>query len=270
MPEHNTPETPETGDPSGQPKTGLMHRLRYYFLTGLVVAAPIGITIYLAWMFIDTVDRNVTPLIPEAYQPENYLPFSIPGLGVVIVVVFLTMLGALAANLFGRALLRFGERILNRMPIIRSIYSTLKQIFETVISQNATSFKDVVLVEYPRRGLWAIAFVTSENRGEVQEKLENEVINVFLPTTPNPTSGFLLFVPKRDLIYLSMTPDEGVKYVISAGLVDPQNNKVDANGTGDLRQRARPEKGSRITDWTGKKDPSQPVKDKEGGDESSS
>jgi len=203
-------------------KRGLLFRLRYYFLTGLVVAAPISITVYLAWLFIDTIDRNVTPLIPQAYNPETYLPFSIPGLGVVVTVVFLTVLGALTANLFGRALIRFGERLLNKMPIIRSVYSTLKQIFETVVSQDANSFQDVVLVEYPRKGIWAIAFVTSENTSEVQDRTEPEVINVFLPTTPNPTSGFLLFVPKEDLIYLDMEPDQGVKYVISAGLVNPE------------------------------------------------
>ncbi|WP_321392368.1 DUF502 domain-containing protein [Emcibacter sp.] len=241
----NTPEeTPDENEISLVPRNGLLSKIRYYFLTGLVVAAPIGITAYLAWAFIDTIDRNVTPLIPKAYNPETYLPFGIPGFGLVIVILFLTVLGALTANLFGRAFLRFGEKLLNRMPIVRSIYHTLKQIFETVVAQNAESFKDVVLVEYPRRGIWAIAFVTSENKGEIQNRLENEIINVFLPTTPNPTSGFLLFVPKRDLIYLDMSPDEGVKYVISAGLVDPNNGK-DQN----LQKRSRPVKGSRISDW---------------------
>jgi uncharacterized membrane protein len=244
------PEEENNVDENGNPlvpKQGLGSRIRYYFLTGLVVAAPISITVYLAWAFINTIDRNVTPLIPKAYNPETYLPFGIPGLGLVVVVVFLTVLGALTANLFGRALIRMGERILNRMPIIRSVYSTIKQIFETVVTQNTGSFKDVVLVEYPRRGIWAIAFVTSENKGEVQEKLENEIINVFLPTTPNPTSGFLLFVPKKDLIYLDMTTDEGVKYVISAGLVDPYNGKDQPE---NLKRRARPVRGSRITEWT--------------------
>lgn len=201
------------------------HRLRNYFLTGLVVAAPIGITGYLTWLFITSVDQWVTPLIPAAYNPETYLPFSIPGLGVVIVAAFLVLLGALTANFFGRALIRWGERILDAMPVVRSIYGTLKQIFETVTSHSAASFRDVVLVEYPRKGLWAIAFVSSETKGEIRHRLDQEMVNVFLPTTPNPTSGYLLFVPKKDVVYLDMTVEEGVKYVISAGLVTPPRQK---------------------------------------------
>ncbi|MDG1437660.1 MAG: DUF502 domain-containing protein [Emcibacteraceae bacterium] len=204
-------------------KVSFFHRMRNYFLTGLVVASPIGITIYIGWWFISFVDESVKPLIPAIYNPESYLPFSIPGLGLIGVVVFLVILGALTANLFGRALLKFGEKLVDRMPIIRSVYSTLKQIFETVVSQDTKSFSDVVLVEYPRQGLWAIAFVSGENKSEIQGHLEDEVVNLFLPTTPNPTSGFLLFAPKKDLIYLDMTPDQGAKYVISAGLVNPED-----------------------------------------------
>ncbi len=202
-------------------KVSFAHRLRNYFLTGIVVAAPLTITVYLAWAFVSTIDNEITPLIPTKYNPETYLAFSIPGLGVVIMVVFLTLLGALAANLFGRTLIRVGERLLDRMPVIRSIYGTLKQIFETVISQHSNSFKEVVLVEYPRPGLWAIAFVTSETKGEIAEKMDGAMANVFLPTTPNPTSGFLLFVPRADLVALDMTVDDGIRYVISAGLVTP-------------------------------------------------
>ena len=211
-------------------KISIFHRIRNYFITGLVVASPIGITIYIGWWFIDFVDRNIKPLIPQAYNPETYLPFPIPGLGLVGVVLFLIILGALTANLFGRALIRFGERIVDRMPVIRSVYGTLKQIFETVVASDSKSFSDVVLVEYPRKGLWAIAFVSGENKSEIQKKIEDEVVNIFLPTTPNPTSGFLLFVPKKDLIYLDMTPDQGAKYVISAGLVNPENFPQKAKG----------------------------------------
>jgi len=203
-------------------KINLLLRIRNYFLTGLVVASPIGITLYIGWWFIDFVDRNIKPLIPEAYNPETYLPFSIPGLGLVGVILFLIILGALTANLFGRAFIRFGERIVDRMPIIRSVYGTLKQIFETVVSQDSKSFSDVVLVEYPRKRIWAIAFVSGENTSEIQGRLDDDVANLFLPTTPNPTSGFLLFVPKKDLIYLDMTTDQAAKYVISAGLVNPE------------------------------------------------
>ncbi|MEM6681724.1 MAG: DUF502 domain-containing protein [Pseudomonadota bacterium] len=202
-------------------KRSLSARLRTYFLTGIVVAAPISITIYLTWLFVVAVDRRITPLIPAKYNPETYLPFGLPGLGVIVVILFLTLLGMITANFFGRGLLRLGERILNNLPVVRTIYGTLKQIFETIISQSSMSFREVVLVEYPRRGLYAIAFVTSPTKGEVAKRCDDEMVNVFLPTTPNPTSGFLLFVPKSDLTYLDMSVEEGVKYVISAGLVTP-------------------------------------------------
>ncbi|PCI32162.1 MAG: hypothetical protein COB54_07810 [Alphaproteobacteria bacterium] len=205
------------------PKKTLFQRMKTYFITGLVVASPVGITIYLALAFIDLIDRNVKPLIPDAYNPETYLPFPLPGLGLVFLFLMLTVLGFFAANFLGKYLIRVGERLLNRMPVIRSVYNTLKQIFETVISENKGSFQEVVLIEYPRKDLWAIAFISGENTGEIQEKLSHDVVNVFLPTTPNPTSGFLLFVPRKDIIRLDMSPDEGAKYVISAGLVDPSN-----------------------------------------------
>jgi len=211
------------------PKKSFLQRIRTYFLTGLVVASPVGITIYLALAFIDVIDRNIKPLIPAAYNPDTYLPFPVPGIGLLFLFLILTTLGFFAANFLGRTLIRIGEKILNRMPIVRSVYNTLKQIFETVISENKGSFQEVVLVEYPRKGLWAIAFISGENTGEIQEKMGDDVVNVFLPTTPNPTSGFLLFVPKKDVIHLDMTPDEGAKYVISAGLVDPRNMPVKKN-----------------------------------------
>lgn len=202
----------------------MFQRIRAYFLTGLVVAAPILITIYLAWVFIDTVDDIVVRNLPARYNPESYLPFSIPGLGVLIVIALLTMVGAFAANFAGRALIRFGEHVLHRTPIIRSVYSTLKQIVETIMAQHSTTFRSVVLVEYPRKGLWALAFVSSPAKGEIQEKTHDETLNVFLPTTPNPTSGYLLFVPKQDCIFLEMSVEEAVKYVISAGLVAPSDD----------------------------------------------
>ncbi|NOZ66702.1 MAG: DUF502 domain-containing protein [Alphaproteobacteria bacterium] len=212
--------------PPSKPQKSFLQRLRTYFLTGLVVASPVGITIYLALAFINLIDRNVKPLIPATYNPETYLPFPLPGIGLVFLFLMLTVLGFFAANFLGRTLIRIGEKILNRMPVVRSVYNTLKQIFETVISENKGSFQEVVLIEYPRKGLWAIAFISGENKGEIQRKMADDVVNVFLPTTPNPTSGFLLFVPRKDIIRLDMTPDEGAKYVISAGLVDPGNMPV--------------------------------------------
>ena len=200
---------------------GFMTRLRNYFFTGLVVAAPIGLTIWIVRWFIDLVDTWFTPLIPARYQPDNYLPFDLPGLGLLIAFVLLTLLGALTANFFGRAVLTFGERIVSRMPVVRSIYGALKQIFETVVSQSAASFREVGLIEYPRKGIYCIVFITTQTKGEIVHKTGEELISVFLPTTPNPTSGFLLFVPRQDVQILDMTIEEGAKLIISAGLVEP-------------------------------------------------
>lgn len=207
--------------PLPPPRRGLLGRLRTYFLTGLIIAGPIGITVWLSVQVIGFVDGMVTRLLPVKYHPETYLPFSVPGLGIVIILVLLTLVGFLAANFAGRALLRLGERIVARMPVVRSIYGALKQIFETVLAQSSTSFREVVLVEYPRHGIWALGFVTSSTRGEIQNITADEVVNVFLPTTPNPTSGFLLFVPRRDLVTLAMPVEDGIKMVISGGLVTP-------------------------------------------------
>jgi uncharacterized membrane protein len=197
-------------------------RLRAYFLTGVIVTAPIGITAFLVWQFIAFLDTHVASLIPDRYNPESYLPFSLPGLGLLVMLAFLTMVGFLAAGLAGRTLVHIGERLLSRMPIVRSVYGTLKQIFETVLAQSSRSFREVVLVEYPRRGVGAIAFVTGSSRDETSSSAEEELVHVFLPTTPNPTSGFLLFVPRKDLVHLDMTVEEGMKLVISGGIVGPR------------------------------------------------
>jgi uncharacterized membrane protein len=199
----------------------LLGRLRAYFLTGVIVTAPISITIFLVWQFLTFLDTHVAGLLPDRYNPETYLPFSLPGLGLLIMLAFLTLVGMLTAGLAGRTLVRMGERLLSRMPVVRGVYGTLKQIFETVLAQKSRSFREVVLIEYPRRGLGAIGFVTGPTRGEIQERSQEELVNVFLPTTPNPTSGFLLFVPKSDLIPLDMTIEEGIKMVISGGIVTP-------------------------------------------------
>ena len=212
-----------TVDKKDTARRRLWQKLRAYFLTGLVVSTPVAITFYIIWLVIAGIDRFVRPLIPAAYNPETYLPFSLPGLGVALLFVFITLLGALTANFFGRYLLRIGERVLDRMPVVRSVYSTLKQIVETIASKSSRSFKHVVLIEYPRQGLWAIAFVTSETSGEIHRRIDADMVNVFLPTTPNPTSGFLLFVPRKDVIYLDMTVEEGIRKVISAGLVTPKD-----------------------------------------------
>lgn len=205
-----------------KPRTGFFSRLRNYFLTGLVVAAPITITAFLIMWFVDFVDAWFTPMIPAQYRPEQFLDVTIPGVGVILAVVLLTLLGALTANLFGRTLVSYGERLVGRMPLVRNIYGALKQIFETVLSQSQHSFREVALIEYPRRGVYSIAFVTTGAKGEIQERADEEMVSVFLPTTPNPTSGFLLFVPRRDVITLDMSVEDAAKMVISAGLVAPE------------------------------------------------
>lgn len=201
----------------------VMGRLRAYFLTGILVTAPISITILLSWVFIDFVDEKVTPLIPAAYNPENYLPFSVPGLGLVVVIIFLTLVGMLTAGFLGKMIIRLSENIMARMPVISGVYSAVKQIFETVLAQKSQAFREAVLIEYPRRGIWAIGFITGTTQGEVQNLTEEKCVNIFLPTTPNPTSGFLLFVPKEDLIPLSMSVEQAVKMVISGGIVTPDD-----------------------------------------------
>jgi uncharacterized membrane protein len=216
-------DTPAGAMPvAAPPRISLSARLRAYFLAGVIVTAPIGITALLIWQFITFLDSHVASLIPERYNPETYLPFSVPGLGLLVTIAFLTLVGFLAAGLAGRTLVRIGERLLSRMPVVRSVYGTLKQIFETVLAQSSRSFREVVLVEYPRRGIGAIAFVTGSSRDEESSSIEDELVHVFLPTTPNPTSGFLLFVPRKDLVHLDMTVEEGMKLVISGGIVGPR------------------------------------------------
>ena len=200
-------------------------RLRAYFLTGIVVTAPIGITIWLSIQAINFFDNLVSNFIPAKYNPETYFDHGLPGSGIIITIIILTLIGALAANFLGRVMLKSGERVLDRMPVIRTVYSALKQIFIAVIQQSDRSFRDVVIIEYPRRGIWAIGFVTSETKGEIQSLSDDSLLNIFLPTTPNPTSGFLLFVPKKDVTLLKMTVEEGIKLVISAGLVTPEEVK---------------------------------------------
>ncbi len=218
------PERPRLIRPA--PKRGPLARLRTYFLTGFVVTAPIGITIWLIWLFVDFVDRTVVPLIPEAYNPSNILGHSVPGLGVIIVLIVVTLIGALVTNFLGRLMVRLGERVVARVPVVRTIYGVLKQIFDAVLAQSSGAFREVVLIEYPRKGIWVIGFITGATRGEVQRVTPKNMVNVFLPTTPNPTSGFLLFVPREDCISLDMTVEEGAKLVISGGIVSPPDPRA--------------------------------------------
>jgi len=205
-----------------QKRLGAGRRLRNYFLTGLIIVAPLAITAYLTWTFIGWVDSWVKPYIPQAYNPDHYLPFAVPGFGLLTALFLITMIGFLTANLVGRSVIGFGESLLDRMPLVRSLYKGLKQIFQTVLAEQSGSFKQAALIEYPRRGLWSIVFIATDTKGEVKERLpDGESMSVFLPTTPNPTSGFLLFVPRKDVIILDMSVEEAAKMVISAGLVSP-------------------------------------------------
>ncbi|WP_367718800.1 DUF502 domain-containing protein [Nitratireductor sp. GISD-1A_MAKvit] len=226
-----------------------MTRLRNYFLTGFIVTAPLAITAYLAWSMIGWVDSWVKPYIPFRYNPDNYLPFALPGFGLIVALILITLIGFLTANFIGRTIVHTGESILGRMPLVRSVYRGLKQILETVLSERSDTFKKVGLIEYPRKGLWALVFIATETRGEVQAKIDDDAgqtIAVFLPTTPNPTSGYLLFVPRKDVIELKMTVEEGAKLVISAGLVAPEYHaKTEALAAEAKAKTAQPARSKR-------------------------
>jgi uncharacterized membrane protein len=171
-------------------------------------------------------DNTVTRILPEEYNPNLYLPFSVPGFGLIIALTFFIIIGWLARNIFGRMIIGFYEYFMHRVPIVKNIYGAIKQIAETIMASQSQAFREVVMLEYPRRGVWSIGFVTAKTQGEVQRITSEETINVFVPTTPNPTSGYLLFVPRKDLHYLNMTVEEGVKLVVSAGIITPPDHTL--------------------------------------------
>lgn len=204
------------------PRPTLLQRLRGDFLTGLVIVLPTFLTIYVVWGLVGLVDARVIPLIPSQYNPENIFGRNIFGLGLLMFIAFTTLVGALTKGYVGGRIVGFGEGLVERMPVIRSIYNALKQIAETVFSQSGTAFQQACLIEYPRKGLWAVAFVAANTRGELLTKSgEPDMLSLFLPSTPNPTTGFLLFVPRRDVIILDMTVEEAAKLIISGGMVNP-------------------------------------------------
>ena len=206
-------------------KLSLTARLRAYFLAGVLVTAPAAITIYLAWLFINFIDGAIGTIMPGGYIPEQYLPFSIPGLGLMMVVILLILIGAFAAGYVGRLVVGLGEGLVERMPVVRHIYSAIKQIFETVLAQQSTAFREVVLLEYPRIGVWSLGFITGPPHSEIQRASADELITVVIPTSPIPTAGFLLFIPRKDLVVLEMTVDEGLKVVMSGGIVSPPDRR---------------------------------------------
>jgi uncharacterized membrane protein len=197
-----------------------MSRFRRYLMTGLLVWLPLGVTLLVVKLLVDTMDETLM-ILPEEYRPDHLLGFHIPGLGVVLSVVVVLITGVIMANFFGQQLLAAWEAILNRIPLVRSIYASVKQLSETLLSSGGQSFRKVLLIEYPRKGLWTLAFQTGTEVGEAQTKTGEDVINVYVPTTPNPTSGFFLMVPRRDVVELEMSVDQGLKMIISMGVVVP-------------------------------------------------
>jgi uncharacterized membrane protein len=212
-------------------------RFRNYFLAGILVTAPIGITLWLAWKVVGFVDNSVRPLVPSELRPETYLPIDIelPGFGIIVVVAGLVLIGRFTTGIFGKLIVKYSEWLLNRIPVIKSIYGWTRQIFETLLSEESTAFREVVLTEYPCRGSWAVGFITGQTQGEIQDLTTETVFNVFVPATPNPTTGFLLFIPERDIHRLEMSVDDGIKLVISGGIVKPSDEEEEwtwGEGTG--------------------------------------
>ena len=219
----------------------MLARLRTSFLTGIVVIAPVALTLWLIWSVIGWFDGFVLPFVPDAYRPEQILntifgydlKLNIRGVGVVVFLVFATLVGWLAKGLIGRSFIRYAENLVNRMPVVRSFYSGIKQIAETVFAQQERSFEKACMIEYPRKGIWAIGFISTTAKGEIAERNSSKgpMVSVFVPTTPNPTSGFLLFFPKADIVELDMSIEDAAKLVISAGLVYPPAKKTSSKST---------------------------------------
>ena len=219
----------------------MLARLRTSFLTGIVVIAPVALTLWLIWSVIGWFDGFVLPFVPDAYRPEQILntifgydlKLNIRGVGVVVFLVFATLVGWLAKGLIGRSFIKYAENLVNRMPVVRSFYSGIKQIAETVFAQQERSFEKACMIEYPRKGIWAIGFISTTAKGEIAERNSSKgpMVSVFVPTTPNPTSGFLLFFPKADIVELDMSIEDAAKLVISAGLVYPPTKKTSSKRT---------------------------------------
>jgi uncharacterized membrane protein len=208
--------------PSARPSAGLMSRIRNYFLTGLIVAGPVAVTLWLVWWFVTWVDNWVRPFIPTAYKPETYLPVEIPGFGLVIAFVALTLLGFLTANLVGSRLISLGESLLSHMPIVRPIYRTAKQIFQTLFSGSGSSFRKVGLVEFPAPGMWSVVFLTQSPSADISARLpQTEHVSAFMPCTPNPTTGFFFYVPRHDVVELDITVEQAMQLLMSAGIIQP-------------------------------------------------
>ena len=227
----------------------MLARLRTSFLTGIVVIAPVALTLWLIWSVIGWFDGFVLPFVPDAYRPEQILntifgydlKLNIRGVGVVVFLVFATLVGWLAKGLIGRSFIKYAENLVNRMPVVRSFYSGIKQIAETVFAQQERSFEKACMIEYPRKGIWAIGFISTTAKGEIAERNSSKgpMVSVFVPTTPNPTSGFLLFFPKADIVELDMSIEDAAKLVISAGLVYPPTKNTSSKSTIEKSRKSK-------------------------------
>lgn len=220
-------------------KPTLASKIRSSFLTGLVVIAPVGVTIWLIWTVIGWIDGFVLPLVPETELTAPFVDRNLHGIGVIFFLVFTVLVGWVAKGLIGRTLIRWAESLVDRTPVVRSIYSGIKQISETVFAQTERNFEKAVMIEYPRRGIWAIGFVSTEAKGEIKRhRSDDQLQSVFVPTTPNPTSGFLLYFPKKDVIELDMSVEDAAKLVISAGLVYPPDRNATSEDTEEPKDTA--------------------------------
>lgn len=202
-----------------------LSKIKTYLFTGILVTAPVGMTFYIAFKLIVYIDKWSNAIVPEKFRFSQYLKFDVPGLGVAVIVTALVLIGMFTTGYVGRFFVRLGEKILSKMPFISSVYNLLKQVFETFFSGKKQSFNQVVLLEYPRKGIWVLGFVSAKTGGEIGKKIDGKVLNVFVPTTPNPTSGFLIFVPESEVIKLKMSVEDGLKLVISCGIVTPSDVK---------------------------------------------
>ena len=202
--------------------------LRGRFLAGMVIAAPVAVTFYVLQFLINFIDNRVRPLLPPVLQPETYTNYAIPGFGVLVMIVALTLLGAITTNLIGRSIVSASDRILSRLPIVRNVYAAFKQLTEVIANNQQASYDRVVMIEYPKRGSWCLGFVSTGAKGEIRTRLGEGFIGVFVPTTPNPTSGFLMYVKEEECIEMDMSIEEGAKMILSAGLVVPDYAEEDA------------------------------------------
>src|SRR4051794_3577227 len=226
----------------------LRSRIRKYFLTGLVVAGPVAITIWLIWSFVTWVDDLVRPFIPVAFRPETYLPIKIPGFGLIIAFVALTVLGFLTANLVGRTLVEAGETILERMPVVRPLYRGLKQVFETLFAKTGSTFRTVGLIEFPSPGMWSLVFLSTPPGSDITDRLPpEEHVSVFMPCTPNPTTGFFFYVPRRGVIELEIPVEAAAKLIMTAGMIQPGGNGDQQKTLAALAENARTAMTARIS-----------------------